>query len=168
MKGGLFWLLCGWATHSLAVNLQKRSVQFDKAVIDWRFDADDLTENGYINFTIRTKLEQFSFGWNHEKTHGGDLVYIHTNKYTTQDLAKYTVEAWKLTNVTVTSNENEISLTRSLKFSCDDPFEINAEAIRMIFATYTKGKGSKTQPINYRKSIFRASSLSNRDPLTSL
>ena len=147
MKGGLLWLLYEWITFSLAVNLQKRSVQFDEARIDWRFDADDLTENGHINFTIQTIMNQFSFGWNNEETYGGDLVYVHTHDYNAQNFSSYIIGAWKLTHVALASkheNHNRISLTRSLKFSCDDPFEINAEAIRMIFATYDKGKGPKT------------------------
>lgn len=146
LKGGLFWLLYEWVTFSLAVNVQKRSVQFDEAWIDWQFDADDLTENGHINFTIQTIMNQFSFGWNNEETHGGDLVYIHTHDYNAQNLSSYTIGAWKLTNVTLGSKhepDNRISLTRSLKFSCGDPFEINNEAIRMIFATYEKGIGPK-------------------------
>merc|ERR1719454_901616 len=35
------------------------------------------------------------------------------------------------------SRINDVSITRSLKYFCGDPFEINSEAIRMMFVTYT-------------------------------
>merc|ERR1712113_394713 len=47
--------------------------------------------------------------------------------------------AWTLIDIKFeVDNTKEIQITRSLKYFCDDPFEINAEAIRMMFVTYAK------------------------------
>ena len=61
---------------SLAVNFQQRSIQLDENVVQWQYDADDISENGKIEFQIRTKMNQFSFGWNRDETLGGDLVFL--------------------------------------------------------------------------------------------
>ena len=64
---------------SLAVNFQQRSIQLDENEVQWQYDADDISENGKIEFQIRTKMNQFSFGWNRDETLGGDLVFVDIN-----------------------------------------------------------------------------------------
>ena len=58
------------------MNFQKRSIQIGDNEIGWQYDTDDLTENGKIEFKIRTKLNQLPFGWNRDESLGGDLVFI--------------------------------------------------------------------------------------------
>merc|ERR1712235_37309 len=64
---------------SLAVNFQQRSIQLEENEVQWQYDADDISENGKIEFQIRTKINQFSFGWNRDETFGGDLVFVDIN-----------------------------------------------------------------------------------------
>ena len=143
---------------SLAVNFQKRSIQIGDNEIGWQYDADDLTENGKIEFKIRTKLNQLSFGWNRDESLGGDLVFIDiveaADTASSMDNSQLFVHdesssdgqvklnesgsqsAWTLIDIKFENDTKEIGLERSLKYFCNDPFEINAEAIRMMVVAY--------------------------------
>ena len=143
---------------SLAMNYQKRSIQIGDNEIGWQYDADDLTENGKIEFKIRTKLNQLSFGWNRDESLGGDLVFIDiveaADNASSMDNSQLFVHdessangqvklnesgsqsAWTLIDIKFENETKEIGLERSLKYFCNDPFEINAEAIRMMIVAY--------------------------------
>ena len=51
-----------------------RYVQIGENEIRWKFD--DLSEDGELQFRIRTPHNQFSFGWNKDESFGGDLVFV--------------------------------------------------------------------------------------------
>jgi len=148
---------------TLAVNWQTRSIQLGENEIGWQYDADDLTENGKIKFKIRTKMNQLSFGWNRDESLGGDLVFIDivesSDNASSMDNSQLFVHAdptdgnvklnpsssqsaWTLIDIKFENDSKEIGLERSLKYFCNDPFEINAEAIRMMFVTYNTAIGT--------------------------
>merc|ERR1712176_1126989 len=53
-----------------------------------------------------------------------------------------TQSAWTLVDIKFENDSKEIGLERSMKYFCNDPFEINAEAIRMMFVTYNTAIGT--------------------------
>ena len=72
--------------------------------------------------------------------------------------------AWTLVDIKFENGVKEIGLTRSLKYFCDDPFEINAEAIRMMFATYNTAIQTSTQRTD--TITIPNDSVQDRDPRT--
>ena len=72
--------------------------------------------------------------------------------------------AWTLIDIKFKNDFKEIGLTRSLQYFCDDPFEINAEAIRMMFATYNNAIQTSTQRTD--TITIPNDSVQDRDPRT--
>ena len=140
------------------MNFQKRSIQIGDNEIGWQYDIDDLTENGKIEFKIRTKLNQLPFGWNRDESLGGDLVFIDiieaADNASSMDNSQLFVDdessaygqvklnesgsqsAYTLIDIKFENDTKVIELEQSLKYICNDPFEINAEVIRMMVVAY--------------------------------
>ena len=114
------WIILrrGFKTDALLMPLSANQI---KASIDWK---------------MRDFRNQFE---------NPSQLFVHTSDNEMKLKQATSQSAWTLVDIKFENGVKEIGLTRSLKYFCDDPFEINAEAIRMMFATYNTAIQTSTQ-----------------------
>ena len=93
---------------------------------------------------LKVSADKKCVGWKKQFENPSQL-FVHTSDNEMKLKQASSQSAWTLIDIKFENDFKEIGLTRSLQYFCDDPFEINAEAIRMMFATYNNAIQTSTQ-----------------------